>query len=252
MKVRLLSDLHTEGCKFDYVYLGEDVLVLAGDVVSGKTLSGIIDIMDRVPMHVPVLFVMGNHESYGNDFNIVCSYFQNIDNTHYTNFHFLDKTHINIGDISFFGGTMFTDFGLNGLGEQWFAEMDAKRNISDFFTIAIDDRQWTTVDHKIEYELFNREFDRWVKDAEGKKRVCISHFVPTPNCIDPRFKGSNLNPYFIANQDDRIQLVDTWFFGHTHTSYDIMLGDTRLVCNPRGYGCGKENLNFNPNLILEI
>lgn len=249
MKVRLLSDLHTEGYEFVYRYLGEDVLVLAGDIFAKNPIN-LAQIVKRVPNHVDIIFVAGNHEYYKADFNEINAYLKNA-NLH-PNFHFLKNDHITIGDYAFFGGTMFTDFDMNGLHDQWFAEMAARKGVNDFFVITIDGRRWTTMDHRNEHELFNREFDRWVKDAEGKTRVCVTHFVPTKQCLDPQFKGNTLNPYFIAAQEERIAKVDYWLFGHTHTAFDVMQGDTRLVCNPRGYGGGKENLNFNPNLILEI
>ena len=30
--------------------------------------------------------------------------------------------------------------------------------------------------------------------------------------------------------------IDLWMFGHTHTSFDFMIDETRLVSNPYGYG----------------
>jgi len=29
--------------------------------------------------------------------------------------------------------------------------------------------------------------------------------------------------------------IKLWIHGHTHESFDYMVGDTRIVCNPRGY-----------------
>jgi hypothetical protein len=45
--------------------------------------------------------------------------------------------------------------------------------------------------------------------------------------------------------------------GHTHDSFDYMLGKSRVVCNPRGYpinrGTGEyENPKFNSQLIVEV
>jgi Icc-related predicted phosphoesterase len=41
-----------------------------------------------------------------------------------------------------------------------------------------------------------------------------------------------------------------WIHGHTHTSFDYMIGDTRVVANPHGYP--GENEEFNPSVIVEI
>ena len=29
--------------------------------------------------------------------------------------------------------------------------------------------------------------------------------------------------------------IKLWTHGHTHQKYDYMVGETRVVCNPRGY-----------------
>ena len=29
--------------------------------------------------------------------------------------------------------------------------------------------------------------------------------------------------------------IKLWTHGHTHEEFDYMVGDTRVVCNPRGY-----------------
>jgi hypothetical protein len=29
--------------------------------------------------------------------------------------------------------------------------------------------------------------------------------------------------------------IKLWTHGHTHEPFDYMIGDTRIVCNPRGY-----------------
>ena len=29
--------------------------------------------------------------------------------------------------------------------------------------------------------------------------------------------------------------IKLWTHGHTHERYDYMIGETRIVCNPRGY-----------------
>ena len=66
-----------------------------------------------------------------------------------------------------------------------------------------------------------------------------THFLPARECISPRFREDHtgLNDYFANNLGDWIfDLKDTtWMFGHTHDHVDLMIGDTRVVCNPRGY-----------------
>jgi hypothetical protein len=66
--------------------------------------------------------------------------------------------------------------------------------------------------------------------------VVVTHFVPHPGSIAPQYQGSPLNRFFVA--EDAVPLVERcgarlWIHGHTHTSFDYRVGDTRVVCNPR-------------------
>ena len=71
MKIQLASDLHLEFLQRDFPgdrlitpHPDADVLVLAGDIASGTQA---IDLFVDWP--VPVIYVAGNHESYGKDIN---------------------------------------------------------------------------------------------------------------------------------------------------------------------------------------
>ena len=251
MKIKLLSDLHLEGAAFKYEYSGEDVLVLAGDI---HTKYRHEQFLDQIPETLPVLFVAGNHEYYGSEFNLVNDFLKVIE-VDYPNFHFLNNTGITIGDVEFFGGTMFTDFSLDGLTERWFALQAAKEGIADFHWIdkTVDGmvRRWSTSDHCNEHELFVYELAAWIRATEGRKRVVISHFQPHTACVGERFRGSVLNPYFTVDMTAWMGWPGLWLHGHGHESRDFYEGDTRVVCNPRGYGLENKN-GFDPNLLLEI
>ena len=43
-----------------------------------------------------------------------------------------------------------------------------------------------------------------------------------------------------------------WVHGHVHASFDYMMGDTRVVCNPRGYVGVDENADFRDYSMVEI
>lgn len=49
---------------------------------------------------------------------------------------------------------------------------------------------------------------------------------------------------------DYMDTIGYWFFGHTHDSFDYKVSETRVICNPKGYG--SENKDFNPNLIIHL
>ena len=41
-----------------------------------------------------------------------------------------------------------------------------------------------------------------------------------------------------------------WVHGHVHNSSDYLVGKTRVLCNPHGYGT--ENPDFNGALVVEL
>lgn len=249
MKIRLLSDLHLEGYPYYYEYAGEDIVVLAGDIHTHGRHSFILD---QIPRTVKVLMVAGNHEYYGAVFQSVNEHLYNLQAV-YPNFCYMENESINIQGIDFFAGTMFTDWELDS--DAWTAKQRAKDGIADFSwidKIGKDgiERRWNPEDHLQEHLAFRDGLSQWLaKPAE--KRVVISHFVPHPEGSDPKFKGSSLNPYFLCDMTQYMESVNLWLYGHTHSSKDMMVGNCRLVCNPRGYG--DENSNgWIKDLIVEI
>ena len=252
MKIRLLSDLHTE-FRLPYKthtmseYRGEDVLVLAGDIASGSTNT-----MDVIKFFLDqgfpkVVYVPGNHEYYGS----TIKHFDDklLDLCEQTrNAHFLRPGTVTIDGVMFTGATLWTNFGDN-----FFCQSAAKRSINDFRQI----RNFTT-SHA--YDLYYKHLD-YIKqsyETRGNKPVVIvTHFLPARECIAPRWRDGNLlNDYFANDLGSWIADMEntTWLFGHTHDCTDFEIGSTRLVCNPHGYyGSGEIGTNgFDPHKTITI
>ena len=244
MKIRLLSDLHLEGYPYYYEYKNEDLVVLAGDI---HTAGRHPFILDQIPNNIPILMVAGNHEYYGSDFNSVNEWANSL-NEQYPNFHFLENRAIKIGGVDFFGGTMFTDFNLYHDVET--GKNNAKRGIADFSWIEKGNHRWTPEDHIEQHEIYCSNLTEFLK-RDHAKRVVISHFVPHPLGSSEMFAGSPLNPYFVSDMTRFMGWDGLWLYGHTHSSKDMMVGNTRLVCNPKGYG-SENSKEFIKDLIVEI
>lgn len=249
MKIRLLSDLHMEGYKYYYEYAGEDIVVLAGDIHTKNRHRFIIE---QIPPNVKILFVCGNHEYYGSTFENVNDFFYDLQ-AEYHNFHFLNNESMVIDGVDFYGGTMFSDWEL--YSDSWTVRQRAKNMIADFTWIKKigrdgQERVWNVEDHLAQHLLFREGLIQWLAESKTEKKVVISHFVPSGTCIHPKWIGSPLNPYFTNLMEEYMGWDGLWLFGHTHDRHDKMIGDTRLVCNPKGYG--QENESFLNNLVLEI
>jgi len=252
MKIRIMSDLHCEGWDFKYEPAGEDALLLAGDIHTRDRHLGLIN---QLPPEVKIIMVAGNHEYYHGCFEDVNKYLLGLQDT-FHNFVFLNNSSTIIDDLHIFGGTMFTDYSLHGIAEQWFAAKQADQGITDFHHISKQDhlhynvRQWNTQDHVEQHEIFVRELGAWLKQTEGKKRLVMSHFIPSHQGVHQKYRNSALNPYFAVDMESFMGWEGHWVNGHGHDSFDYMVGDTRVISNPRGYG--RENPQFNPNLIIEV
>lgn len=228
MQIKLMSDLHLEflkGAPIPTKYLegsDADVLVLAGDIHVGPTnVKAALEVFAKYYEHV--VYVPGNHEFYGYDINAL----EGMQLP--SNVHMLNPGAVTIQGIRFIGAPLWTNF-----REDFFAEHAAKRMISDFKVIkgfSPADAKKLFYEHldfiKTQYELF------------GGKKVIISHFLPTVECIHPRFRGEGLlNNYFANDLTEFISDMDEthyWMFGHTHEKVNLMLGNTNLLCNPIGY-----------------
>lgn len=245
MKIRLLSDLHTE-FRLPYKthamseYRGEDVLVLAGDIASGSTNTMAV-IKHFLDLGFPqIVYVPGNHEYYGTGFDEFNAKMEN-KCMEFDNVHFLNPGCVIINKVMFVGGTLWTNFADNP-----FSQSAAKRGISDFRYIREFDVNRCA---KTYYEHLD-----YIKDGyenRGDNRVVVvTHFLPARECIAPRFRNGDLiNDYFANDLGDYISNMSntTWLFGHTHDATSIMLGDTRVIANPHGYyNALNDGVGFDP------
>lgn len=251
MKIRLLSDLHTE-FRLPYKthqmseYRGEDVLVLAGDIASGSTNT--MDVIKHFrDLGFPqIIYVPGNHEYYGTGFDEFNAKMEN-KCMEFDNVHFLNPGTVTIDGVKFIGATLWTNFADNP-----FSQSAAKRGINDFRMIRDFDVNRCA---KTYYEHIDYIKDQYEQRGDNKV-VVVSHFLPARECIAPRYRGVDLiNDYFANDLGDYISTMSdtTWLFGHTHDATNITLGDTRVVANPHGYyNAMNDGLGFDPFKTIEV
>ena len=245
MKIRLLSDLHTE-FRLPYKthamseYRGEDVLVLAGDIASGATNT--MDVINHfLDQGFPrVVYVPGNHEYYGTTINDFDDKMLNFcERTR--NAHFLRPGTVTLDGVMFTGGTLWTNFADNPISQSVCGRM-----INDF-------RQIKNFRTRDAYDLYYKHLDYIQQSYEQRSNprvVIVTHFLPARECIAPRWQGTELiNDYFANDLGSWIADMEntTWLFGHTHDAVDFTLGTTRLVCNPHGYyNAMNDGVGFDP------
>ncbi len=266
MKILLGSDLHIEFGQLEVTNVhNADVLILSGDIVTAHDLRGwnpssIIPPMEKTQRFMTffeqcstnfkhVLYVMGNHEHYHGDYAASADILRSV-LEEFPNIHFMDKESIMIDDVTFIGGTLWTDMNK----EDPHTLHSIKRVMNDFRIIknslrvvSFKDQEGrfheriatlcpedTVEDHKAMLTFI----DQSTKDST-KKYIVVGHHSPSKASTHPRYKeelmmngaySSDLSE-FILNRPQ----IKLWTHGHTHYSYDYMIGSTRIVCNPRGY-----------------
>ena len=244
MKIKTISDVHCEfhddkGRKFAKTLPVEDVdvLVVAGDLGTVDTLHDVIKILcTRVPH---VVYVTGNHEYYHSNRAVINRALQKI-SKRCKNFHWLNNSDVVIDSQRFIGATMW--FPDNPGNWAWEKQMTDFRAIQGF-------KRWV-------YDE-NTATQKFLVENVRHGDVVVTHHLPTRLSIHSKFKGSELNRFFVCDMSDLIVLSKPvlWLHGHTHESCDYMIGDTKVLCNPYGYrheDHGLLNLKFDPSHIVEV
>jgi predicted phosphodiesterase len=264
MKIAIASDLHLEMCDLNLQNTeGADVLVLAGDIMVAadlhdhpkpqvpyspeiiKTLGrrqrkaqDYRDFISRCAFQFPhVVAIAGNHEFYHG------KWIQSIETLRneygsYPNVHFLERDTLTIEDVVFVGGTLWTDFNK---GDPM--TLHAVRDMmNDYRMIRHDDMGYTKVRpaHVLGRHRDTLDYFKLVIDEKRDCKVAvISHMAPCSMSIHENYKHEYLmnGAYYSDLSEfvmDRPQ-IKVWVHGHVHNEFDYILGDTRVVCNPRGY-----------------
>lgn len=277
MKIAVASDLHLEFGDLDIQNdQGADVLILSGDILVARDMTQhdpyqtlgpeyrsnrYHGFMQRCSEKFPhVIFVLGNHEHYNGDFaktehhlKDVLSYLKNV--------YVLEKEIKVIDDVTFIGGTLWTD--MNNGDQLTLYHMRTMMN--DFVCVENSNKvvnyktyeQINGVDNrdkpifKTRTARFSPEdaFEEHVKMkgyiqqiVEGKwdqKFVVVGHHAPSRMSTHPRYANETImNGGYSSSLDEFIMdhpQIKLWTHGHTHEDFDYMIGSTRVMCNPRGY-----------------
>lgn len=248
MKIRILSDLHLEFESYTPTEVECDLVVLAGDIdvkARGVTWAS-------AHFKQPVLYVPGNHEYYGGSLGYSLGKLRVAASG--TNVHVMNEDTFELDGVRFIGATMWTDYRITG--NVPLAEFDAMTQLVDFRKIRNKSfsklKPWhIREEHNSARKFLMEELD---KPYPGKT-VVISHHAPCALSIAERYKdkaGDHLSAAYASELSHLMDPVDLWVHGHTHDSFDYIVGTTRVLCNPRGYSPIELNPQFKETLVLEI
>jgi len=249
MELHILSDIHLECEGFVPPETSANIVILAGDI--GVGTRGI----DWAKRHfdVPVLYIPGNHEYHDPSLSMI---------EHLTDMQrvcegstvvLMDNKVMVIEGVRFIATTLWTD--LTNFESVLYC--DADRIITDY-EVNRDVGGLMHFDLAYAQYLFARNRAWLVSELAqpfGGKTVVVTHHAPSQRSIATQYVGNDWNPCFVTDLEALMSGVDLWIHGHTHSSLDYGINDTRVVCNPRGYPSpieGWENPEFNPTMVISI
>lgn len=248
MKFAIASDLHL--C-FGNIILdneeGADVIVLAGDIFECHDLQDleyhfVTEFYRNVSKEFKHVFVVfGNHEHYGLSLEESYTRFKNwLALNQFDNIKLLNRDTVVVDDVSFHGATLWTDVNKNNP----ISANVIQRGMNDYTKI----KNWSVAE---QLKVFNEDF-AWIKSSveankEGKN-VVITHHHPSMLSIPDRYRGDELSYGYASDLSEFIldsPQINYWCAGHVHDRFEYVLGETTVVCNPRGYkGYEKNASNF--------
>ncbi len=246
MRLHILSDLHLEFSDYAPDNTRADVIVLAGDIDQGT--QGIGWVKRHFPKK-PVVYVMGNHEFYGHSMLPLMEECQEA--TKGGNIHILENQSIKIGDITFLGCTLWTDFKL------WPKPAEAMEASGDCMNDFKLIRTQSGRLHPRDTVKYHQDSVAWLKSqlkqSNPAKTVIITHHAPSKKSFPARHAGDILNSAFASDLNTLITKcrVPLWVHGHTHHCVDYKIGQTRIYSNQRGYP-GEYEVDFDGQATVDI
>ena len=252
LRIQLASDLHLEMLGRSFLderliapAAGADLLVLAGDIANGTRA---IELFAQWP--VPVLYLAGNHEFYGQRWEETRADLRRA--ARGTSVLFLDNE---VADLSvfehwsaarnqvlsrvrFLGTTLWTDYRYNAGKTQRQLMEHAELRISDHRVIRTAGGRFTAAQALSDHELSRAWLEHELAQPFDGKTVVLTHHAPHPLSVHPRYLSMDslaTNAAFVSDLTPLLEKADLWCHGHVHDSFDYQVGRCRVVANPLGY-----------------
>jgi len=251
VRLWIVSDLHCDASLWSPRVLPDhNVLVVAGDVSNSP--ENAIGELQRIAQFTPtpIVFVPGNHDLFGAAIDDA------FDGLVTGSVHVLRPgAVVIIGGVRFVGSTLWTDWLVNDLEFQ--AQSWAARHMPEYGQVvrADGDLIWP-VDVYEEHQRHRRAIDDLLRVPHAGPTVVVTHHAPSIRSVHP---GDRTDPSAAAFASDLEEVMHRhrpalWVHGHVHHASDYRVGDTRVVCNPRGYqGEGfSERTGWREDLVIEV
>jgi predicted phosphodiesterase len=280
MKIQLLSDLHLEADP-NWVATpapGSDLLVLAGDIGSYQFGSLLLDedfglarFSPKNGWPTPVLFVPGNHEYDGLDFDAAHTRLR--ETCQRLGISWLEREVITcLGmpgrPVRFVGTTLWSDFDALGptaaasagptaglLAQQLLAREKAFRAANYYLKKTGTTRHGLPMLAEMVREQALLCQDWLAKTLAGPFdgiTIVVTHFAPSLLSADPRYGLRPGTAGFCNALDHLLPCAQLWLHGHLHAPSHYVKYGCRVVANPLGYARKNEQATFQAAFCVEV
>jgi hypothetical protein len=136
-----------------------------------------------------------------------------------------------------------------------------KDMMNDYRIIRNDHRAYAKLspeDTALRHKLTKEYFKLVLSDHKESKCVIVGHHSPSKLSTHQQYANQYLmNGGYSSDMSQFIldhPQIKLWTHGHTHHPFDYMIGETRIVCNPRGYETEgySEQSGWDPTFHVEI
>jgi Icc-related predicted phosphoesterase len=254
MKLLIFSDLHLNVFPIKPITIvrGVDLVIVAGDTCEG-VLHAFEHLRRIVPMDIPIVMVLGNHEFYRRF--IPDELALALAHAGAFNLHILNGTALELAGVRFVGATLWTDYRAFGEANQARVMNACAKGMNDHRLIGWQKKPWLRFRPQEAALLHHRSkaaITEMLAAPFAGLTVVVSHHAVHWDSIHPRFRNDPVTGAFVSDQSELIGRYQPtlWVHGHVHNSSDYLVGKTRVLCNPHGYGT--ENPDFNGALVVEL
>jgi Icc-related predicted phosphoesterase len=213
------------------------------------------DFLKRVSFQFPhVIYVAGNHEFYHGRWNASLDHLRE-ECAKFTNVYFLEQDMKVIDDVVFVGGTLWTDMNKHDP-----LTLHAVRDMMNDFKVIKKDKEGFTNLKPADTAIRHRQTLNYIRlivdDHKDKQCVVVGHHSPSLLSAHAMYKDDTLmnGAYHSSLEEfimDRPQ-IKLWTHGHTHHCFDYVIGETRVICNPRGYEGHEPDSGWDVKMFIEI
>lgn len=221
MKIGIMSDLHMELIPYEFTPEPNIYYFCAGDIHSSTHFRN--EFVNKHKNHM--MCIRGNHDFYARES------FNNSKGELYTK---------EINGLKVAAATLWTDLSNY---ENW-----------SIYNNYLNDSKYIK---NLNYNNYNDTFETHKKFLfESEADIIMSHHCPSILSVHQKYLGNLLNCCFYTDLTEQILNMKKppkiWIHGHTHEEFDYMIGETRVICHPRGYPNERPGWEKYKPLIIDI